>query len=101
MKDAAIGVSERDLLEYQDDDEISNDYAVEEKFTKMSNKLMDIMSNSVGEDEELTGSNVDLLQKDIIDEQMREINGNHRSFDSNYGGYDNLPLVADYHSSKK
>ena len=34
----------------------------------MSNKLMDIMSNSCGEDEELTGSNVDLLQEDIADE---------------------------------
>ena len=72
LKDAAIGVSEQDLIEYQDDiGENGNDYVVEEKFTKMSNKLMDIMSNSIGEDEELTGSNIDLLPKDDVDEQMR------------------------------
>ena len=49
LRDAAIGVSEKDLLEYQDDDN-DNDFVVEveEKFTKMSNKLIDIMSNSIG-----------------------------------------------------
>ena len=89
----------------KNDEEIKHAF-VEEKFTKMSNKLIDIMSNSILEDEDLTGY-AEFMRNELITEveegEVRQINHQNkiRSHDSNYGSYQNFPLASKIPSGKQ